>query len=171
VLGSAILETELVKRLLQAVEAKNELVDGSNGWCIRCFITLCVDGMFEDVTRKTAFPWVILGGQCHGFFVGWVWYLHVAHERQWLTVPQQHLLSVGFLGAFTTYSAFSLDCVRLMQAGAVDVGGQLCGHPQRCYVLPATAIWHCYWCRSDFLIFVLLRVDHVRSKITAYRYQ
>ena len=70
--------------------------------------------MFEDVTRKTAFPWVILGVNVLGSVLAGLVFA-MAHERQWLTVPQQHLLSVGFLGAFTTYSAFSLDCVRLLQ--------------------------------------------------------
>ena len=78
--------------------------------------------LFEDVTRKTAFPWVILGVNVLGsLLAGLVFAL--AHERQWLTVSQQHLLSVGFLGAFTTYSAFSLDCVRLLQAGQWMMAG------------------------------------------------
>lgn len=72
--------------------------------------------LFEDLTRKSVFPWVILGVNVLGsLLAGLVFAL--AHERQWLSVPQQHLLSVGFLGAFTTYSAFSVDCVRLMESG------------------------------------------------------
>ena len=78
--------------------------------------------MFEDMTRKTAFPWVILGVNGLGSLLAGLVFA-MAHERQWLTVPQQHLLSVGFLGAFTTYSAFSLDCVRLMQAGQWMLAG------------------------------------------------
>lgn len=70
--------------------------------------------LFEDATRKTAFPWVILGVNVLGSLLAGLVFA-MAHERQWLTVSQQHLLSVGFLGAFTTYSAFSLDCVRLLQ--------------------------------------------------------
>ena len=78
--------------------------------------------IFEDVTRKTAFPWVILGVNIIGsLLAGFVF--AVAHERQWLSIPQQHLLSIGFLGAFPTYSAFSLDCVRLMQAGQWMLAG------------------------------------------------
>lgn len=77
---------------------------------------------FEDLARKTAFPWLILGVNVIGsLLAGLVFAL--AHERQWLSVPQQHLLSVGFLGAFTTYSAFSVDCVRLMQAGQWMLAG------------------------------------------------
>ena len=71
---------------------------------------------FEDITRKSGFPWVILGVNVLGSLLAGIVF-GLAHERQWLSVHQQHLLSVGFLGAFTTYSAFSVDCVRLMQAG------------------------------------------------------
>lgn len=78
--------------------------------------------MFDDVARKTAFPWVILGVNVFGSLLAGLVFA-VAHERQWLTVSQQHLLSVGFLGAFTTYSAFSLDCVRLLQAGQWMLAG------------------------------------------------
>ena len=87
--------------------------------------------LFADVARKTAFPWVILGVNVLGsLLAGLVFAL--AHERQWLTVPQQHLLSVGFLGAFTTYSAFSVDCVRLLQAGQWMLAGS--------YVLSTTVL-------------------------------
>ena len=78
--------------------------------------------LFEDVTRKTAFPWVILGVNVLGSLLAGLVFA-MAHERQWLTVPQQQLLSIGFLGAFTTYSAFSLDCVRLLQAGQWMLAG------------------------------------------------
>lgn len=78
--------------------------------------------MFEDMARKTAFPWVILGVNVLGSLLAGLVFA-MAHERQWLSVSQQHLLSVGFLGAFTTYSAFSLDCVRLMQAGQWMLAG------------------------------------------------
>lgn len=78
--------------------------------------------LFEDVTRKTAFPWVILGVNVLGSLLAGLVFA-MAHERQWLTASQQHLLSVGFLGAFTTYSAFSLDCVRLLQAGQWMMAG------------------------------------------------
>jgi len=71
---------------------------------------------FEDITRKSAFPWVILGVNVSGSLLAGIVF-GLAHERQWLSVQQQQLLSVGFLGAFTTYSAFSVDCVRLMNNG------------------------------------------------------
>jgi fluoride exporter len=78
--------------------------------------------IFEDITRKAAFPWVILGINALGsLLAGAVFAL--AYEKQWFSVQQQHLLSIGFLGAFTTYSTFSLDCVRLLQAGEWMLAG------------------------------------------------
>ena len=38
-------------------------------------------------------------------------------ERSGLSPPLQSLLSVGFLGAFTTYSTYSLDALKLLQQG------------------------------------------------------
>jgi CrcB protein len=87
--------------------------------------------LFADMTRRHAFPWAILGVNVLGsLLAGLVFAL--AHERQWLTLAQQHLLSVGFLGAFTTYSAFSVDCVRLLQAGQWLLAGS--------YVLSTTLL-------------------------------
>lgn len=72
--------------------------------------------LFGGVTRQYAFPWVILSVNTVGSLLAGVVFA-LAHDRQWLTMVQQHLLVVGFLGGFTTYSAFSVDAVRLMQAG------------------------------------------------------
>lgn len=94
--------------------------------------------MFADFARKTAFPGVILGINVLGSLLAGLLFV-LAQERQWLSVPQQHLLSVGFLGAFTTYSAFSLDCVRLMQAGQwVLAGSYLLSTTVLCFA--ATAV-------------------------------
>jgi CrcB protein len=96
--------------------------------------------LFEDVTRKTAFPWVILGVNVSGSLLAGLVFA-MAHERQWLTVSQQQLLSVGFLGAFTTYSAFSLDCVRLLQAGQwVMAGSYIAATTVLCFAATAVGI-------------------------------
>lgn len=96
--------------------------------------------LFVDVTRRSAFPWAILAVNVLGsLLAGLVFAL--AHERQWLSVPQQHLLSVGFLGAFTTYSAFSVDCVRLMQAGQwLLAGSYVLSTTLLCFVATAAGI-------------------------------
>ncbi len=41
----------------------------------------------------------------------------VLHDKIGLESQWRHLLSVGFLGAFTTFSTFSLDAVHLLEAG------------------------------------------------------
>lgn len=41
----------------------------------------------------------------------------LAVERSSLAPPLQNLLAVGFLGAFTTYSSYSLDALKLLQQG------------------------------------------------------
>ena len=96
--------------------------------------------LFADLARKTAFPWVILGVNTLGSLLAGVVFA-LAHERQWLTLPQQHLLSVGFLGGFTTYSAFSVDCVRLMLAGQWWLAGSyLLSTTLLCFLATAAGI-------------------------------
>lgn len=41
----------------------------------------------------------------------------LAVERAQLSAPLQNLLAVGLLGAFTTYSTYSLDALKLLQQG------------------------------------------------------
>lgn len=78
--------------------------------------------LFVGVTRQYAFPWVILSVNTVGSLLAGVAFA-LAHDRQWLTVAQQHFLVVGFLGGLTTYSTFSIDTVRLMQAGEWWIAG------------------------------------------------
>lgn len=67
------------------------------------------------------FPWSTLIVNVAGSIV--VGFLYVLITEKGL-VPDQWrpLLSIGFLGALTTFSAFSLDAVLLWQAGQIQTG-------------------------------------------------
>ena len=68
-------------------------------WRTRCGLPILVDrgGKRGD---KSSLPLGHSGGQCAGLFVDW-----------------RAVLIVGYLGAFTTFSTFSLDALLLAQEG------------------------------------------------------
>lgn len=77
------------------------------------------------------FPWATLAINIAGSFaIGFIWggYGHADWFQQWGRL----LLVVGLLGGFTTFSAFSLETLMLMQAGkwvtgTVYVGASVLG--------------------------------------------
>ncbi len=96
--------------------------------------------LLVGITRHTVFPWVILSVNTVGSFLAGVAFA-MAHDKQWLTVAQQHLLIVGVLGGFTTYSTFSVDCVRLLQAGQWWLAGSyLAATTLLCFLATALGI-------------------------------
>lgn len=63
------------------------------------------------------FPWGTLAANLLGCFaIGFLW---TATERAVLPPGAAAFLLVGLLGAFTTFSTYSLESVRLLQSGAV----------------------------------------------------
>jgi CrcB protein len=68
------------------------------------------------------FPWVTLAINIAGSFgIGLLWGL--GHQQVWFDQWGRYLLVVGLLGGFTTFSAFSLETVGLIEGGRI--GGAL----------------------------------------------
>jgi CrcB protein len=70
---------------------------------------------FFDITSQK-FPYATLCVNVIGSFVMGVLYVIIV-ERLAMPPEMRSLLMVGFLGAFTTFSTFSLDTLRLWQNG------------------------------------------------------
>lgn len=66
---------------------------------------------------SSQWPWAVLSANLLGSFLagcalGW------GQAGGGLSGPSYLFFVVGLLGSFTTFSAFSVDCLRLLQAGA-----------------------------------------------------
>jgi CrcB protein len=80
-----------------------------------------VDVAFGPRARG-AFPWAIFLVNVSGcFLLGLVF--TVFTERFVASSTVRLVLTVGFLGAYTTFSTFALDTVRLLQDGAAVTAG------------------------------------------------
>jgi len=115
---------------------KTLLLVGTAGF----FGTLARYGVAGVITTHSAFPgaatWAVnlLGsfaiGLVYGFFSG---------RLNEMTVT---ILTVGFLGGFTTYSAFSAETVSLVREGRVFyAGGYVLWMLVSCFALTAVGFW------------------------------
>jgi len=87
---------------------------GALGACARYAVSLSLS---HHLLR---FPWATLIANLSGaLLAGFIatWFLH----KGLLGTPVQLLLVVGFLGGFTTFSAFSIDTLRLLEAGNLSL--------------------------------------------------
>ncbi|MDQ6991622.1 MAG: fluoride efflux transporter CrcB [Mariprofundaceae bacterium] len=78
-----------------------------------------VAGMIQRLSGS-AFPWGtltvnVLGSFMLGFLFVWM------SERVTVSELTRLALTVGFMGAFTTFSTFSVETVRLLQEGALSM--------------------------------------------------
>ena len=88
-------------------------------------ISVALGGAFGAVARylvglAVAFPMGTLAVNVLGSFaIGVIWVLFAARGLQaWLP-----MVMTGFLGGFTTFSAFSLDTLRLVEGGRYTAAG------------------------------------------------
>ena len=85
-------------------------IGGATGACLRYSLSvwLAREAIRLPVATLTA---NLLGAFLAGVITTWFW------SRGLFGSPLQLLLVVGFLGGFTTFSAFSVETLRLVEAG------------------------------------------------------
>ncbi len=88
-------------------------IGGAAGSCLRFWISL----ILGPLTIGQGFPWATLAANLLGSFgLGLVFVL--GEGRSWFGADLRVLLGTGAMGGFTTYSAFNLESIGLMQSGA-----------------------------------------------------
>jgi CrcB protein len=95
--------------------------------------------IFDITSHK--FPYATLIVNVAGSFVMGILFVVVV-ERAALPAEMRSLLMIGFIGAFTTFSAFSLDALGLWQNGHVLMSViYMIATVILCLVAISTAIW------------------------------
>jgi len=93
-----------------------------------------------DITNHK-FPYATLIVNVAGSFVMGILFVVIV-ERAALPAEMRSLLMIGFIGAFTTFSAFSLDALGLWQNGHVQMSLiYMVTTVILCLVAISTAIW------------------------------
>ncbi|MBX4909750.1 MULTISPECIES: fluoride efflux transporter CrcB [Rhizobium] len=99
------------------IQALLVAVGGAIGSVLRYFV-----GQWALRLLGPAFPWGTLAVNVVGCFVIGVFAELVARKFN-ASVELRLLLITGFLGGFTTFSAFSLDAISLFERGEAVAGG------------------------------------------------
>lgn len=89
---------------------------GACGACLRYGVSLLLAGGVSRFPLATLTV-NVLGALVAGWLATWFW------QRGLLGTPLQLMLVVGVLGGFTTFSAFSVETLRLAEAGELTLAG------------------------------------------------
>ncbi len=88
-------------------------IGGAAGTCLRYWVSL----LLGPITAAQGFPWATFTVNALGSLgLGLVFVL--AEGRSWFGADLRLLLGTGLMGGFTTYSAFNLESIGLMQNAA-----------------------------------------------------
>lgn len=64
----------------------------------------------------TVFPWATFAINVSGSFILGL-FLALAEDRPWMHPSSRLMFAVGFVGAYTTFSTFEYESIRLLQEG------------------------------------------------------
>lgn len=108
---------------------------GASGAVSRHLLANWIHGLWEGKLPLGTLLVNVIGS----FAIGIVYVLVV--ERQLVHADWRGVLMVGFLGAFTTFSTFSLETIALMEAGhSVQAVGYMFGSAVVCVLMAGLAI-------------------------------
>lgn len=108
---------------------------GASGAVSRHLLANWIQGLWEGKLPLGTLLVNVMGS----FAIGFIYVMVV--ERQLIHADWRGVLMVGFLGAFTTFSTFSLETIALFEAGHVlQAAGYMIGSAVLCVLVAGLAI-------------------------------